>query len=442
MREARDRLAGRDSGATRSPLAGEDATDDTWSFKDASPKSRNLLTHSYHPYPARFIPQLAARLIKEYSGPGDLVYDPFCGSGTALVEGLVASRRVVGGDANGIAVLISRAKTSAFEPSELHSMVRSFLERLDLPSDTPIAPQRVPHPRLLRWFSEDNLAVLACLKAAVDRVRDARFRRFLRCALSAILKRCSYWPSYSVRSLRRPGEAFERPLPALKRQCKAMERGNAELYKALSCNPHQALSATVRLRDARTTHEPSVDLVVTSPPYCTSYNYAELHQLSAFWMGRVRRLSSWSRRFIGCVPAGRYERDSLPAEATLVLDRLAETDRSRAARVSRYWQDMRKAYERMFVSLRPGGAACVVIGDTRHRGVNIPNTAITGALLSQAGFEVEREILRGVPNKSLPQSRDPKTGRFVANGPCRASYATESILVARRPGRSKRGASQ
>jgi DNA modification methylase len=223
-----------------------------------------------------------------------------------------------------------------------------------------------------------------------------------------------------------------------------MEKGNRDLYEVLSLprSSQVALPAKVYQRDARTGRQDDVDLVVTSPPYCTSYNYAELHQLSAFWLGRVTTLASWSNRFIGSVPGGRYERDSLPDDATLALDKLARRDEERAARLSRYWQDMRSAYKRVFESLRPRGVACIVIGDTRHRGISIPNVAVTRALLSMIGFRVEGEILRTVANKSLPQSRNPRTGRFVGSGPCRASYATESILVARKPAWTKRGASQ
>jgi len=53
---------------------------DDWSFKGLTQKHTNYITHGYHRYPAKFIPQLAAKLINELSKPGDLVVDPFMGS--------------------------------------------------------------------------------------------------------------------------------------------------------------------------------------------------------------------------------------------------------------------------------------------------------------------------------------------------------------------------
>ncbi len=63
--------------------------DETWSFANLTPKQTRYITHGYYTYPAKFIPQLAARLIRELSSEGDTMVDPFMGSGTTAVEALV-----------------------------------------------------------------------------------------------------------------------------------------------------------------------------------------------------------------------------------------------------------------------------------------------------------------------------------------------------------------
>src|ERR671933_310344 len=97
--------------------------DDSWSFKDTSPSQTSYITHDYHRYPAKFIPQLAGRIIKENSRVGDLVCDPFMGSGTTLVEAIVNRRRAYGTDINPVAVLITKAKTTPIEPPKLERKV-------------------------------------------------------------------------------------------------------------------------------------------------------------------------------------------------------------------------------------------------------------------------------------------------------------------------------
>ena len=88
----------------------------------------NHSTHSLHPYPAKYIPQIPAALIKELSNLGETVVDIFCGSGTTLVEALSLGRNAIGIDANPLACLISEAKTTKLtqngQPPEPYSVTR------------------------------------------------------------------------------------------------------------------------------------------------------------------------------------------------------------------------------------------------------------------------------------------------------------------------------
>ena len=77
--------------------------DHSWSFLDKTQKDTNYITHGIYTYPAKFIPQLASRLICEYSNVGDKVLDPMMGSGTTIVESLVNNRFAFGSDINELA---------------------------------------------------------------------------------------------------------------------------------------------------------------------------------------------------------------------------------------------------------------------------------------------------------------------------------------------------
>src|SRR5919206_1156899 len=102
-------------------------TDESWSFRQLRRTQTCYLTHDYHKYPAKFIPQLAQRLILENSNPGDLVCDPFMGSGTTLLEAILNSRRGYGSDIHPLSVLISKAKTTSIEPDYLREQISSLL---------------------------------------------------------------------------------------------------------------------------------------------------------------------------------------------------------------------------------------------------------------------------------------------------------------------------
>ena len=75
--------------------------DSSWDYRGESTKS---LTHGFHSYPAMMIPQVARRLIEKYSKEGDILLDPFCGSGSVLVEARLARRYSWGIDLNPLAI--------------------------------------------------------------------------------------------------------------------------------------------------------------------------------------------------------------------------------------------------------------------------------------------------------------------------------------------------
>lgn len=93
--------------------------DYSWSFADKTIKDTAYITHGYYTYPAKFIPQLASRLIKKHSNENDIVIDTFLGSGTTVVEAIVNNRIGIGTDINNIAYLIAKVKTTPIKTAEL-----------------------------------------------------------------------------------------------------------------------------------------------------------------------------------------------------------------------------------------------------------------------------------------------------------------------------------
>jgi len=90
-----------------------------WSFVD---DNTGFLAHDIHPYPAKFIPQIPGTLICRLSVRGELVLDPFGGSGTTALEAVRLGRRAVSVDANPLSALIGRAKTACVDRATAHEL--------------------------------------------------------------------------------------------------------------------------------------------------------------------------------------------------------------------------------------------------------------------------------------------------------------------------------
>ena len=99
-----------------------------WTFAG---KDTKYLTHGFHPYPARMIPLIAKRIIEKYATHiDDVILDPFCGSGTVLVEAVVHDKHAIGFDINPLAVLIAKTKTTPIDPKKLEEETRKLIKEI------------------------------------------------------------------------------------------------------------------------------------------------------------------------------------------------------------------------------------------------------------------------------------------------------------------------
>src|SRR5437868_4003850 len=161
-----------------------------WTFNGASTRA---MTHCYHDYPARMIPQIAGRLLDNYGGDAKLLFDPYVGTGTSLVEGLVRGINVIGTDLNPLARLIAKAKTSRPEIREVDSQLTSFDKFITHP---PAGTTRLPTAidgisRLDFWFKPDVIKRLARLKTFIDAIEDEAVRLFFQVAFSETARESS-----------------------------------------------------------------------------------------------------------------------------------------------------------------------------------------------------------------------------------------------------------
>jgi len=143
-----------------------------WDFVEA-PANTGL--HAIHPYPAKFIPQIPRQLIQLFGlEERGVLLDPFCGSGTTLVEAINAGRDAYGVDLNPLACLISRVKTTPL-PGALDTIARQVTARAQelLSSETVQVPCIL---RLDHWFKLDVQKALTVLIGEISHIPSCSVR--------------------------------------------------------------------------------------------------------------------------------------------------------------------------------------------------------------------------------------------------------------------------
>lgn len=250
--------------------------------------------HTVAPYIGKMRPEIAGWAIETVSKPGDLVYDPFCGSGTVLLEAWLKGRDAVGTDLNPYACLISRAKLNPYIPHDVENVherlerYASLVEKM-MPSmkldDIPLWVKEFYNPEtlidLLAWvkvlkLSKDDFA-LACLLSLAHHQRPG----FL-----------SYPSSHTVPYLRTkkfpPSEFPElyeyRPvLPRLVKKILRVYNSLPVLDFSLNRSVFQQNASTIETKR-------KVDAIITSPPYMGQLDYARDNRLRLYLMG----VENWS----------------------------------------------------------------------------------------------------------------------------------------------------
>ena len=418
--------------------------DKTWSFSDCKPSDTGKWTHGYHRYPAKFIPQLAERLMDDYITNGTAnVNDPFMGCGTTVVSAISRGVRASGTDINKVAHLVTKAKATPIAPDYLDKKVKRFLsEVLSLGDERVLFTRdqikpRIPEQHLERidyWFAEEVRDELGKILALIYLEDDLIVRSFLRVAFSHVLKTCSIWSQSSTKPTRDLKKRPTLPYNAIRRHLTKMLRGNADFYNVVPSevkdNPDDYLS--IRADSAKVQPDPdnSVDLIVSSSPYVTSYEYADLHQLSTLWLDLTDDLQEYKKEFIG-TSYKQYEDKALSSQiASDIVAEMLPKSRKKAKEIEAFFIDMQAVFNESFRILKPGGRCCYVIGNTKLKGIDILNAEAFAESLQHSGFKLDKLIKREIPLKILPQKRDEKTGRFASKDKADSeAYPTEYIVI-------------
>ncbi len=318
------------------------------------------LTHPFHAYPARLHPEVTRALLAALAPAPCTVLDPFCGSGTVLVESLVAGHRTYGRDLSPFAIELATLKTRVTTADERRAIVEATHRVARRAEELCVARVKSPvPPNESRWFAPHTLREVAALASEIARC-DRVTRPALRMLLSSVLVKVSLQASDSdARHVRKDVAPFD-ALRFFAFKARELDRCLAALASAV---PQGAAPVDLSVDDAAalTTVAPgSIDVIVTSPPYANTYNYVDHHARRYAWLK---------------LDASHMESNEIGAA------RWFDVPEAGALRFRRELGSMAAAFARV---MRPGARAAVVIadgaaGETAVRADKVLREAATGA---------------------------------------------------------------
>lgn len=400
-----------------------------WTFPDANTQYG---THGLHKYPARMPPQIPDTIIKNLKENGelnsdDIIYDPFLGSGTTLVEARRNGFDAVGNDINPFACMLSKAKSTPVNPDILDSSWDSYNDiikdkikeigtKYHSDKDVGIKVENIRDG----WFPEKQLYQLGGIRNTIDTIEDnynSDISRIFRIALAETAREISYQRNGEFKRYRMAEEDRKEHNPDVWEIFEKSMIDKIPRIKSFYSECNLENKTDIFYADSRNITQldaNSINLIITSPPYGdhrTTVAYGQFSQDPGIISNKLGydEMKQVDKNGLGGI--NNYE--SLN-ELEGVSDSLSQTIRTLENKDGRnedainffidYYQVMKECYR---VLKEDSYIVWVVANRTMSR-VNIPTHLITKELCENIGFTFESNIPREIPNRTMPLKNAPE----------------------------------
>lgn len=444
-------------------LTGDDLND--WTFAKEKP---TLHVHGLHSYPARMHPPVARKAIKLFASSGDLILDPFCGSGGVLTEAKIQGYRSIGMDINPLACLLSRVKTTPLDPDRLYPewiSLSSEIEALLKKPQIHIISQclknankienkerkkavvegiikafekidvKVPdfsETNIFYWFKPKSIVELAIIKKCMTNIMNEEIKEFFYVCFSKTVRKVSGTRNGEFKLYRIPLDKWENFNPDVFSVFSSIVQRNivnmSEYYNFFHKNNQNIPPALIIQSDTRkiftdefpeegkkllfevdgTSIKGKVNLIITSPPYGdsgTTVAYGQFSRYLSFWLGYEKAdYYSVDKESLG----GKNKEGKLNSVSfDKTLEAIKVQDSKRASQVRSYFVDLNCCLENLFKVLTANGKACFVVGNRTVKNIIIPTDKIIIELGKKIGFRHINTFSRRIPTKRIPWKSSP-----------------------------------
>lgn len=420
---------------------GKKYIDNSWDFIGEDTKD---FTHIYHTYPAMMIPQIVRKLMNKYQTKNmELIFDPYMGSGTTLVEARLRGLNVIGTDLNPLARLIGKAKTNLVESIKLKNEIDNFKNLIYNLKTKMNYKKFIPEFSIRdNWFKEKTIIELGIIKMYIEQIEEEELKDFFLVSFTEVVRNSSLtrrgeFKLYKIKEEKRD-EFDPKPINMMVEKLSENLKGYIEFEKKVLLNK----KTFVKIYDFNTVENipneiiknNSVDMVITSPPYGdsrTTVAYGQFSRLANEWLG-YKEAQKIDSELMGGKKVKELKKFEF-AKLDNIIDVIKERDLRRAKEVYSFYNDYQLSINNISKKLRHNGIVIYVVGNRRVSDIELPTDEITKYFFEQNNFEHLETIIRNIPNKRMPSKTSPtnKTGEKVS------TMTNEYIVIMKKKAREE-----
>lgn len=403
-----------------------------------STRNVNTHTHSFHKYPAKFIPHIPKWAIEKYLNgkKNKNILDPFCGSGTTLVEGILAGHNVIGVDIDPLSALISKVKTTMVDVTELNKISTWLNKEIKKNKTGNFKPdcETIEH-----WFTKEAIEKLSIIRTLINQIPEKfgntkkikDIQDLLVICFSSIIRRVSNADNESQKTyvshtnVKVPEEVntlffsqFDLFIDRISKFSKVID---PKLTSRIIC------SSSAQLLGKKLKGQ-NIDLAITSPPYIKAIDYIYNQMVELFWVGDLFNMQTQTKQnrkkieYIGNKQIQKIEFNNYtPYNTILNIDRLDEKlqqvydiDKKNGHKHSyvtfKYFAEMEKHFAEMAKCLSNKTHYVMVVGDSNVSEVFFDTAEFLIDIAERNGFMITNKWGYKIKNRFMRFDRKGRGG--------------------------------
>lgn len=398
----------------------------------------NTHTHGFHKYPAKFIPHIPKWAITKYlNGNKDKnILDPFCGSGTTLVEGVLAGYNTIGVDIDPLSAMISKVKTTRLDEKELKNISEWLVKELNTKKKGIFKPdcETIEH-----WFTKDAISKLSIIRTLINQIPEKfgdnkkikDIQDLLLICFSSIIRKVSnaddesqktYVSHTKIKEPKEVNSLFLSQLDLFVDRAIKFAVTTSSKTKSKIIVSSSADSLEKKLNGKK------IDLAVTSPPYIKAIDYIYNQMVELFWIGDLFQMQTQTKQnekkthYIGNKQISKVEfKNYTPYNTIISIEKLDEklkevydTDKKNGHKHSyvafKYFAEMEKHFLEMSKCLTSGTHYVLVIGDSNVSDVFFDTASFLIEIAERNGFRITNKWGYKIKNRFMRFDRKGRGG--------------------------------
>jgi len=403
-----------------------------WDFKKYNP---NIYSHGFHQYPAKFIPQLARKILRIFTDEKSIVLDNFSGSGTTLIECLLLNKKkTIGIELNPFACFMAKVKTTPIEPSLLK---KYFIDIESQYFNNSIKYEKHEFNNINFWFKQETINCLSKLKSIIYKIDDNNIKNFYLLCLSEVIRRVSLTNHGGFKLHRDKNKIKESFNPNVFDEYVKVCNRNINLmiqfYEKAKFNKTEIEIIFGDSRIKQNIENSSIDFILTSPPYGdsrTTVAYGQFSRLSWQWINNDNKIYSLDDNLLGGKSNINLDNEILEYSDTLnnQLNEIKNNCQKRAKDVLSFYIDLFKTLQNAYYYLKKDKYFVLVTGNRTVKNVFLKTDLIINELSEKIGFKTEKILYRNIINKRMPAKNSPTNTKGVLSN----TMLKENIIFLRK----------